>query len=345
MQIDYGHQELSFAETRNIILSIGDALVRAYVNRNTSANIDIKPSNILLTKDHQPFISPLDQPGHRNHIGSLQAWYDKISTMEEHAQCEELAYLLPEQLEAQLEPVPPERSAQYLLGIMAYELIMGKIPCSLPSLEELKEKGSEAFKALPTITSKQPLFSKRVEQILLKMTSRDPQKRYKTLSEALKAIRQVDLSLVRARDSYHRCTETPDLDTKFFETFYKELQDSYDRAREKFQHFGVDNWRRQHLMLKGAIEGLFEFHEKVELVEPNPLSQIAKLHDRHHANIPPDFYEPFVEALIHTVCGFPPRIQEPFDPQCKTDSRVAKAIEEAWRDALGPGIDYMQSKY
>jgi serine/threonine protein kinase len=265
--------------------------------------------------------------------------------MEENAQYEELAYLLPEQLEAQLEPVPPERSAQYLLGIMAYELIMGKIYHPLPILEELNKKGSEAFKELPTITSKQPLFSKRIEQILLKMTSREPQKRYKTLSEALKAIRQVDLSLVRARDSYHRCTETPALDTEFFGTFYAELRNIDDKARGKFQHFGADDWPRQHRMLKGAIEGLFEFHEKIELVEPNPLSEIAKRHDRHHANITPDFYGPFVEALIHTVCGFPPRIQDPSDPQCKTDSRVAKAIEEAWRDALRPGIDYMQSKY
>jgi hypothetical protein len=228
---------------------------------------------------------------------------------------------------------------------MAYELIMGQIQCPLPPLEELQKKGSEACEALPTITSKHPLFPKRIEQILLKMTSRDPRKRYKTLREALQAIRQVNLSLVRARDSYHRCTATPDLDTQFFGTFYEELQHIDERTREKFQHFGAENWRRQHLMLKDAIEGLFEFHEEVELVEPNPLSQIAKLHDRDHANIPHDFYAPFVEALIRTVCGFPPRIPEPCDPQCKTDSRVAKAIEDAWRDALRPGIDYMQSKY
>jgi serine/threonine protein kinase len=345
MQIDYGHQELSFAETRNIILSIGDALVRAYSNSQQITNIDIKPSHILLTKDHQPFISPLDQAGNYNHIGSLQDWYDKISNMEENARFEELAYLLPEQLEAQLEPVPPECSAQYILGIMAYELIMGRIEHPLPTLEELNKKGSEAFQELPIITSKQPLFSKRIEQILRKMTSREPQKRYKTLSEALKAIRQVDLSLVRARDSYHRCTETTNLDTEFFGTFYAELQNSYSRAREKFQHFKADNWQRQHWMLKDAIERFFEFHEEVELVEPNPLSEIAKRHDRNHANITQDFYGPFVEALIHTVCGFPPRNQEPFDPQCKTDSRAVKAIEEAWRDALRPGLDYMQSKY
>lgn len=344
-QIDYGHQELSFAETRNLILSIGDALVRAYGNNKQIANIDIKPSNILLTKDHQPFLSPFHQAGNYNQISSLQDWYDRVSSLEETVRFEELAYLLPEQLEAQLEPVPPERSAQYLLGIMAYELIVGKIRLKLPSFDDLNEKGSEAFEELPRITSKQPRFSKRIEQILLKMTSREPQKRYKTLSDALKAVRQVDLSLVRARDSYQRCTETPELDSKFFCTFYDELQGIYPAAREKFQHFAADNWQRQHLMLKGAIEGLFEFHERVELVEPNPLSQIAKLHDRNHFNITQDFYEPFVEALIHTVCGFPPRIQDPFDPQCKTDRRVAKAIEEAWRDALRPGIDYMQSKY
>jgi hypothetical protein len=227
---------------------------------------------------------------------------------------------------------------------MAYELIMGKIHHPLPSLETLNKEGSEAFKAPPSIRSKQPLFSKRIEQILLKMTSREPQKRYKTLSEALKAIRQVDLSLVRARDSYHRCIETPRRDTKFFRTFYAELRKD-DKAREKFRHFKKDDWQRQHRMLKDAIEKLFEFHEKVELVEPNPLTEIAIRHNHENAGITRDFYEPFVEALIHTVCGFPTRNQAPLDLQCKTDSRAAKAIEDAWRDALRPGIDYMQSKY
>jgi|RhiMetdeSRZDD1v2_1073273.scaffolds.fasta_scaffold61624_4 serine/threonine protein kinase len=344
-QIDYGYQELSYAEIRNIILSIGDALVRAYSNGKQITNIDIKPSSILLTRDHQPFLSPLDRPGNHNNIGSLQAWYDKISNMEENARFEELAYVLPEQLEPQNEPVSLECSAQYLLGIMARELITGKIQHPLPRLEELKEKRSEAFTAPPPITSEQPQFSKRIEQILLKMTSREPQKRYKTLSEALRAIRQVDLSLVRARDSYHRCTETTDLDTQFFATFYEELQHIDERVREKFQHFGVDKWQRQHLMLKSAIELLFEFAENVELVEPNPLYSLAILHNRHHAKITHDFYEAFVQGLIHTVCGFPPRIPEPFDPQCKTDSRVAEAIKDAWRDALRPGIDYMQSQY
>ena len=176
------------------------------------------------------------------------------------------------------------------------------------------------------------------------MTSREPQKRYKTLSEALKAIRQVDLSLVRARDSYHRCIEPPGNDTKFFKAFYDELQND-DKVKEKFRHFQPDTWQRQHGMLKDAIERLFEFHEKVELVEQNPLAEIAIRHNREHANITRDFYGPFVEALIHTVCGFPPRNQAPFDPLCETDSRAAKAIEDAWRDALRPGIDYMQSKY
>jgi serine/threonine protein kinase len=61
MQIDYGYQELSFAEIRNIILSIGDALDRAYDNSKQINYINIKPSNILLTKNHEPFISPLDR--------------------------------------------------------------------------------------------------------------------------------------------------------------------------------------------------------------------------------------------------------------------------------------------
>jgi tRNA A-37 threonylcarbamoyl transferase component Bud32 len=151
---DYAGQWIPVETTRKIFLSIGYALVRAYSMQFNPGNI--KPSNIVLTKDDQPFISSLNRFGILSASRLLQELKSRVPNLGERARLEELAYLLPEQFEGQLETVSPERSAQYMLGLVAYELIMGEIPPTLRSLKELEDKGSLAFQKLPAITAKRP---------------------------------------------------------------------------------------------------------------------------------------------------------------------------------------------
>jgi hemoglobin-like flavoprotein len=176
------------------------------------------------------------------------------------------------------------------------------------------------------------------------MTSRKPRDRYEKLEYALNEIRRGVPNLSMAKDSYQRCTKTPASDTRFFKTFYDEFQRLCPQAKQKFQRLGQKRWQRQHQLLKEAFLMLFVFCEQAEGEEPNILSRVAEMHDHTHHDIPAMFYEPFVDALVHTVCGYPPQIPEPLDPQCVDDESKQK-IAQAWRDALAPGIKYMKSKY
>jgi hypothetical protein len=231
-----------------------------------------------------------------------------------------------------------------MLGLVAYELAAGEIPPALRSFEELKNKGSLAFQKLPRVSAKRHEFPKRIEQIISRMTSRSPHDRYEKLEDALNELRRVVPSLSMAKDSFYRCIDTPGSDTKFFKTFYDEFQRLCPQAKQKFQHLEHQGWERQHQMLKQSILMLFVYCERPEWEEPNILTRTAEMHNRKHHNISADFYEPFVEALVHTVCGYPPHIPEPFDPHCVNDESK-EAIARAWRNAAAPGINYMQRKY
>ena len=91
-------------------------------------------------------------------------------------------------------------------------------------------------------------------------------------------------------------------------------------------------------MLKEAVLLLFAFHQLGDgPSEPNVLSRVAAM----HRDIPARYYAPFVDALVATVCGA--QGQPPFDPVC-ADAAQRDAVEEQWRAALEPGIDYMRQR-
>lgn len=320
---------------RKIMMNIGEALLRSLCKQNTVSNI--KPSNIVLNHDDQPFISPMNRQGNLSGRSLLEELKQKAQYLEERTLAEELAYLLPEQFDEQLEIVSAEHSTQYLLGLIAYELITGELPPTLSSLSDLALKGKRAFQPLPQLTQKRSNCPERIEKIILKMTSVEPSERYEKLEDALTAIRHVDPSLSIAKDSYQRCTRVQE-DARFFKTFYQEFIRLCPKAEGYFQQFGDKEWQRQYKMLKQAILLLFAFIEQSELEEPNILSRIAESHA--HMMIPAKFYKPFLEALINTVCGNSPRNLPPFDPRCKEEGN-RKVIETAWRNALKPGIEYM----
>ena len=194
------------------------------------------------------------------------------------------------------------------------------------------------------ILAKRSEFPKRIERIISRMTSRSPHDRYEKLEDALNELRRVVPGLSVAKDSFYRCIDTPGSDTTFFKTFYAEFQRLCPQATQKFQHMEQHGWERQHQMLKQAILMLFIYCERPEWEEPNILTRTAEMHNREHHDISEDFYKPFVDALVHTVCGCPPHIPEPFDPHCVNDESK-EAIERAWRNAAAPGVKYMRSKY
>lgn len=124
-----------------------------------------------------------------------------------------------------------------------------------------------------------------------------------------------------AEASYRRCADIPG----FYTTFYERLLAIDPRVPEKFA--GTD-FERQHRLLRHGL-GLLLIYAK----RPNAalIDRIALRHSRADVDVPPDLYPGFLTALEEALEGHDPG----FSPD----------VARAWRNALAPGIAYMQSRY
>ena len=331
---------------RRLLLRITAAIVRAHALGVSYGNL--KPSNIILDADGEPFILPMGR--RRDAVRDeqkLQALLDRLAAAAAagqppaRADQEDLAYLVPDHFGDPFEPVDPRLADQYMLGVLAWEMATGGSPVTVPHPERLREAGRAAFRELPPIGSVRPLCPQRIQDLLARMAARLPSRRFPDLAAVLQeADLLADLGLVIARDSYRRCTAAPDFDSAFFPRFYAEFLRLCPAAQPYFARFGADDWARQHRMLKEAVLLLFAFRQQNDgQAEPNVLSRIADSHGR----IPAALYAPFLDALVHTVCGDEASGLPPADPQC-ADPVNRDKLEEYWRGALEPGIRYLQQR-
>ncbi len=354
---------------RRVFVRLATAISRAHALGISYGNL--KPSNILLDERFEPFILPVgrrrdparDRQSTLALLARRQAGADADGTVRA-SDLEDLAYLVPERFGEQIEETDPQLADQYMLGVLAYEMATGQLPTLLPDPRRLLGEGSDAFVALPSVALRRRLCPQRVVALVARMAQIDPLLRYPEVGQVLlENDLQDELNLVIARDSYRRCAQVPGFDTQFFALFYASFLRDCPEAQPFFARFAPGDWARQHRMLKEAVLLLFAFAQQHGVrSEPNLLSRTAA----SHRGIPASLYGPFLDALVHTVCGDEGRGQRPFDPACVApfdrsvaDSNgdqagdpagdlahdmgcdLARDLSRYWRRALAPGIDYL----
>jgi len=108
--------------------------------------------------------------------------------------------------------------------------------------------------------------------------------------------------------------------------FYERFLGSSEEVREKFA--GVD-LERQFQMVTDSLYVLAVVAEGQGPTEA--LEGIAERHSRRGADIRSGLYDLWLGALLATVADHDPE----FDPE----------VEDAWRQTLATGIEYMRSRY
>ena len=330
---------------RKVFTRVTSAIARAHALGVTYGNL--KPSNIILDDNDEPFILPVGR--RRDPARDALALAELVkrantaaaaqTPLADHDQ-EDLAYLVPDHFGEQIEPVDPRLTDQYMLGLLAYEMATGERPQLVADPARLLQDARAALAELPPVSALRRLCPQRICAMVARMTSRRPSRRYPELQAVLDEMRQLDdISLVIARDSYRRCSAVPGFDTEFFSRFYAEFLRRCPKAQPLFQRFGADDWARQHRMLKEAVLMLFAFRQQNDGgTEPNVLSRVAGT----HRGMPAWFFDDFVDALVATVCGDAAQDLPPFDPECG-DPMHRDLVEEHWRAALEPGVAYMRA--
>jgi len=123
-----------------------------------------------------------------------------------------------------------------------------------------------------------------------------------------------------AEESYRRCQSE-----EFFRAFYGRLLASDPAIGPMFAKTDFD---RQIKLLQHSIGLLFIYAKRRN---PAILERIAMRHGRRDVNVPPDLYPRFTESLVATV--------KEFDPH------YGNEVEQAWRMAVAPGIEFMSGWY
>ena len=337
---------MSVQTLRQVFVRLVAAMARAHAKGIVYGNL--KPSNIMLDEDNEPFILPIGRRRDRlREFKSVQALVGRLASARKQGRApaeadqEDLAYLVPDQFSEQFEAVNPRLTDQYMLGLLAYEMATGERPLRVADPAALLTLGRAAFAELPSIALVRPLCPERIVKLVARMAAIDAGQRHARLDDVLaEADLHDDLGLVIARDSYRRCAQNPAFDSAFFKHFYADFLARCPDAAPAFQRFGGVDWQRQHSMLKQAVLLLFAFAKQQDAnVEPNLLSRIAAT----HAAIPPRFYAPFLESLVVTVCGNPDGGLAPFDDECRQPEQ-RQQLAVYWRQALAPGVRYLRDR-
>jgi hemoglobin-like flavoprotein len=124
-----------------------------------------------------------------------------------------------------------------------------------------------------------------------------------------------------AQESYSRCLRSP----RFFQCFYERLLASDPVIPPMFAQ---TEFPKQYKLLQHGLGLLLSYANRID---DSLLDRIAARHSSSGIDVAPAMYALFVESLLATV--------REIDPKCTPE------IEDAWREALEPGLSFMKSRY
>ncbi len=158
-----------FSITEAIGLAVQACNGIGYAHRAGLVHCDVKPQNMLVTPDRR--LKVVD-------FGIARA----VATISPDERVDVVwgspQYFSPEQA-AGMAPSPA--SDVYSLGIVLYEMLTGKLPFSADSTEELARMHQEA--PAPPLRKLNPNIPSTLEQIVLKVLSKEPSARYRTADQ------------------------------------------------------------------------------------------------------------------------------------------------------------------
>jgi hypothetical protein len=268
---------------------------------------------------------------------------DELATRSPDA--EMIAYLAPEQFDEGVETVSAERTDQYTLGLLAFELITGAMPPAFQaqttvaeSLAFLRRQGRAAFMRLPRTTELRPDCPEGVATVIERMTSANPEDRYPTLKDVLVDMRRLeDIALARARESFGRCLEHQASTGRSF----AQAVNAILRERQHGPHgTSVDIGAEQSAAFEELIRNMFVVYEQDRGHMPREATWSSRSPSAgDDSRLGPVFSADarFASALVDAVCGA--STDSACDPRCAFEPEQTPAIRAAWREVLRPGVE------
>jgi len=159
-----------------------------YAHRSGLVHCDIKPQNMLVTPDHRLKVTD---------FGIARA----LATISEDEQNEIVwgspQYFSPEQAAGN---APSPASDVYSIGVIIYEMLTGRLPFMANDALELARMHREARPTPPHRLN--PMIPLELEQILLKVLSKEPSARYRTADQLGRVLENFSQKLASSPQPY-----------------------------------------------------------------------------------------------------------------------------------------------
>jgi serine/threonine protein kinase len=212
------------------------------------------------------------------------------------------------------------KTDQYLLGLMAYEMLAGRRPVEFSSWASLLDPAVTGWINNPTpLHEVVPDCDERLSGAIMRALASNPEDRWRDIEEMVRHIPDVigrHTCFEAAKASYRRCAQT----TAFYETVYARLFEMMPKAKELFAKVPL---QRQYDVLRDSIWLLLTYPNTNDSEEPTILSGVTRTHKERTAAE----YDLFRDAVLAAVA--------------QHDSPL---MVEHWRDAMAPGFQYLKSK-
>ena len=169
----------------SITIQLAEALDHAH--RQGLIHRDVKPSNVLMTRDGRPLLTD---------FGIAKALYEAKQLTRTGASIGTPEYMAPEQAKGQS---PDGRTDIYALGVVLYEMLASKVPfCTDTPVATMYMHVHEPPPPLPQVDVTVPEW---LENVVCKALAKDPADRYATAALFAAALRQGQETMLAAARS------------------------------------------------------------------------------------------------------------------------------------------------
>lgn len=256
--------------TLRIISEVADAL--HYAHQMNIVHQDIKPSNIIIDQDGHAYLTDFGLALTKRPPGTSMKTLDAVSGMSGT-----IPYMSPEQFDdiegKQLGP----STDIYSLGVVAYEMLVGQWPYTSKAPGPIMQQIVSGLRTPPRQLNAE--LPERVQDVLLKVLSKEPSERYNTAVEFATALQEAAEAYITAEELYKEARTLVDK-RQWREALssleqlddhapaYKETRLFLERTRKQVQLLDLYD-QAQELLKRQEYEACLEKLDVLTQIEPN----------------------------------------------------------------------------